>query len=1204
MRNFTLFLISLLFFSSVFGQNQRFWTPVTESGLGYDVFAAAQSRRPENVKLFRLQEAAFKQLVAQAPMEADQRVTQSTFMVEFPMPSGEIKKFRIVNAPVMANELLARYPGIYSFAGQGVDNPEDNIRFDVSMHGVHATILNRNNEPVYVDRVHNDIYRVSNRRDYTDVPSNFECLTEDIVNNAGNGQENADDGVLRTYRLAMISGAEFSLHFIPTSGLPTLADSVGAVLAALNSHMTRANQVYERDFGVRMVLVANNNLIIYFNPSTDPVANPNSPVGTTSMAAIDAAIGNGNYDIGHTVSKGSDNGNAGCIGCVCNNTNKGRGWTVYSNPSLLEFYVIDYLAHELGHQFGANHTFSFNIEGSGVNVEPGSGVTIMGYAGITGATTDVAPHSIAIFSVKSIEQVTNYIRNSTGNSCVVTTTTGNTAPTASAGADFTIPFSTPFKLTGTATDANPTNVLSYNWEQIDNRTSTAVPTVPSATSTAAGPHFRTFLDYSVPERIFPSLQYILNGTNNDRWEVLPGVPKNLNFRFIAKDNHPGGGNTKSDDMVVTFANLGPFLITSQNVATEWTAGNSETITWSVNGTTGAPVNCANVKISISTNGGTSFTTLIASTPNDGSEAIIVPNTPSTTVRIMVEAVGNIFFDINNANITIVPPPFGFTFNQTTPATAACPAPASMTISLGTASNGGFTGDVALSATGNPAGTTVSFSSSTIAVGGSTDVTLNGTNTLNAGTYNITVTGTTTGAPTRTAVLSFTVQAGNGPAITTQPTNQTTCVGSNATFTVAATGTYQWQVNTGSGFTNISGATSASLVISGATASQSGNTYRCIVNGQCGSTTSSAATLTVNTLPAIVNNPVNVAECTGSTVSFAVTASGTALTYQWQVSTDNGATFSNVSGATAATYSIASAVLSQNGNRFRCVVSGACTPSVTSTAATLTLSAAPTITANPVATATICERASTSFVVAATTPVGTLSYQWQASANGGATWTNISGATNATFNQTNVPATQNGYLFRAAVTTSCGTIFSTNVALTVNTFPVISFGTIPAELCRSDRPVALSATPAGGTFSGSGVSGSTFNPSAAGLGEKTITYTASNAGCQSTDSRIIIVEQCAERQIPLDNTASLTLFPNPNTGRFGVRVNTDLYTKFGLRIFNNLGQLIRTQQVAGVFFGQVISMDMTQLPNGTYHLLFSNDERGETITRTITMAIYK
>ena len=141
-----------------------------------------------------------------------------------------------------------------------------------------------------------------------------------------------------------------------------------------------------------------------------------------------------------------------------------------------------------------------------------------------------------------------------------------------------------------------------------------------------------------------------------------------------------------------------------------------------------------------------------------------------------------------------------------------------------------------------------------------------------------------------------------------------------------------------------------------------------------------------------------------------------------------------------------------------MVSGACSPAATSNAATLTLSAAPTITAQPPPTAVICEGASTSFVVAATTPVGTLTYQWQASANGGATWSPVNGATSGTFNQSNVPATQNGYIFRCAVTTSCGTIYSTNVALTVNTYPVISFNTVN-ELCLSDRPVSLSATPA-------------------------------------------------------------------------------------------------------------------------------------------------
>jgi hypothetical protein len=429
------------------------------------------------------------------------------------------------------------------------------------------------------------------------------------------------------------------------------------------------------------------------------------------------------------------------------------------------------------------------------------------------------------------------------------------------------------------------------------------------------------------------------------------------------------------------------------------------------------------------------------------------------------------------------------------------------------------------------------------------------------------------------------------------------VGGNATFTIASTGTYQWQVNTGSGFSNIAGATAATYTATGVTTSMTGNTYRCIVSGQCGTTTSSTVTLTVNTLPAVVTNPSNVAQCTGTSVSFSVGATGTALTYQWQVSTDGGSTYSNISGETAATYTIASTVLSQNNNRYRCVVSGACSPVATSNAATLTLSAAPTITAQPASTAVICEGASTSFVVAATTPVGTLTYQWQASANGGATWASVNGATTGTFNQSNVPATQNGYLFRCAVTTSCGTIYSTNVALTVNTFPVISFSTVN-ELCLSDRPVALTATPAGGAFSGTGVSGSAFNPRTAGLGVKTVTYTASNAGCQSTLSRSIIVDQCAERQIPLSNPSSLTLYPNPNTGKFGIRINTDLYTRFSVKIFNNLGQLVRTQEISNVFFGQVVNMDMSSLPAGTFHLLFVNDEVAPVESRTISMVIYK
>jgi len=1302
MRKLLLLFLTGFLFSGLMAQDFNFWTPVNEAAVGRDIFAASNSQRPPAYKIFQLNEGAFKQRLALAPKETAIPASRSTFIISFPMPDGSIEQFRIVDAPVMAPELAARYPGINSYAGKGITDPSSTIRFDVSMHGVHAVILSATKSAIYIDQLTDNYYRVVRRSDMTGTPNNFQCLTDAIApppTGRGNTIENADDGKLRTYRLAMISGAEFSNHFIPAP-LPTLADSIAAVLAAQNSHMTRANAVYERDFGIRMVLVANNDLVIYFNPATDPIANPNSPSGTAMQTAIDNAIGSGNYDIGHTESKGSDNGNAGCIGCVCTAGFKGRGWTVYANPSLLEFFVIDYLTHEMGHQFGANHTFSFNLEGTGVNVEPGSGVTIMGYAGITGST-DVAPHSIELFSVKSIEQITNYIKTGGGSGCDVETNTGNTAPTVNAGADWTIPFSTPFKLTGTASDPDGGDVLTYNWEQIDNRTG-AFPSIPVSTATN-GPMFRTYLSYTIPERTFPSLQYILTGANGFQWEVLPSVGRPLNFRFIAKDNHTGGGNTKSDDMVVTVdGTTGPFLITSQNAATSYEAGSTQTVTWSVNGTTGAPINCANVKISYSTDGGQTFpTVLIASTANDGSESITIPLTITTTARIKVEAVGNIFFDINNANISVTPPPFGFSFGATTPATATCPAPATMNVTLPTISNGGFTNPITLSATaGVPAGTNITFGTNPVNPGSSSVVTLNNANTLAPGTYVVTISGTATGAPNQNANLTFTVNAGAGPAITTQPSNQTACVGTNATFSVVATGTYQWQLNTGSGWNDISGATSASYTVTGVTLTQNGYTYRCVVTGQCGSTNSNVVTLTVNALPAITAQPQSLNLCSGSAASFSVTATGAGLSYQWELSTNGGGTYTPITGATSATYNIASVAVTDNNNMYRCVVSGTCAPAATSSAATLLVSSSITVTTNPISqtvcegtnlsftvaaggsglsyqwevstnggtswnnianggvysgattptltitgvpptfntyryratvsnaactpgvstvatltvntfpvitaqpqNATICEGASQSFSVTATTGVGTLSYQWQLSVNGGTTWTNLAGATSSTFAQTAIPAGQNTYRFRVIVTAGCGSVTSNAAVLTVNTYPVISF-TAPAVTCVSDPSFTLSAGPVGGVFSGPGVGGTTFNPSAAGVGPKTVTYTATNNGCQSSVGRVILVNECAERRLTLDQYPAIQVFPSPNNGRFSIRLNTDQYTKLNIKIFNSAGQMVVSQVANGLTYGSVIPLDITNQASGTYHLFLSNDENGSISTKGVSIIVYK
>ena len=615
---------------------------------------------PVQYKLYSFDYDKFKTQLVNVPAR-ENFTGVSNVVVSFPMPNGTIEDFRIVEASTFEESLQNQFPEIRSFAGQGVTNPSNVIRFSVSPYNGLSALIRSGSEGTtfIIDPISMDYKTVIVfDRIHTKKSGDFICTTEDAVQqfgqvldrNADNNVvlNNADDGVLRRFRMAQSCTAEYANYFGATS-----AAQVNLVLAAFNATYTRCNAIFEMDFNATMVLIANTTSVIYYNAATDPYS-PASQLGNWNnelQTTLTNVIGNANYDIGHLFGATGGGGNAGCIGCVCN-TGKGSGYTSPADGIPMgDNFDVDYVAHEIGHQLGGNHTFSMSAENNAVNMEPGSGVTIMGYAGITGAT-DVAAHSIPIFHAGSIQQITNNIK---AKSCPTLVNTGNAVPVPSAPATKTLPIGTAFKLTGTATDANAGDVLSYCWEQVDDATTVgSAASYPSGTKTN-GANFRSFMPKNNGTRYFPRLQdHLANGVAGNQWEIVPTINRTLNFRMTVRDNRPGGGNNESVNTAVTFNTAyGPFLVTSQNTAgLSYTQGSTPTITWSVNNTT-ALAGSANVNIKLSIDGGQTFPiVLAANTANDGSQVVTIPNVTAPYCRILIEPTGNDYYAINTNDFAI------------------------------------------------------------------------------------------------------------------------------------------------------------------------------------------------------------------------------------------------------------------------------------------------------------------------------------------------------------------------------------------------------------------------------------------------------------------------------------------------------------------------------------------------------------------------
>ena len=634
-----------------FAQTDRLWSETSKKSNSEILENKTNILNP---KIYQLDINGLKNALAKAPKRLALG-EKSEVIISFPNSDGKMENFKIRENSNFDPQLAAKYPDIKSYVGEGLTDSNSTVYFSISPLGLSSMEIYGDKSAVFIEPYTKDLssYVVYKKSDKKDDLNKFECTVIDVaqkgISNVSNlaARPNADDAKLRTFRLALSSTGEYTAYFGGTKAL---------ALAAMNNTMTRVNGVFEKDFAARMVLIANNDAVIYTSASTDPysaaaqMSNWNSQLQST----LTSVIGEANYDVGHLFGASGGGGNAGCIGCVCVNGYKGSGYTSPSDgiPSGDNF-DIDYVAHELGHQFGGNHTFSHANEGTGVNMEPGSGSTIMGYAGIT--AQDIQPHSDSFFHAISIQQITDNIKAKT---CPTSTSTGNSIPTANAGLDFTIPKGTPFMLTGSGTDANGDS-LTYIWEQINNASSSQTGASSAASATkATGPTFRSWTPTTTPVRYFPRMASVLTGATTTAGseitvEALSNVARTYNFRFTVRDNRAGGSGNNSDDAVITVnGTAGPFSVSSQNTATTYTGGTSQNVTWNVAGTTANGVNSANVDILWSTDNGNTWTTLLSGTPNDGSQAVTIPNVITTTGRIMVKGSNHIFFDVNNANISV------------------------------------------------------------------------------------------------------------------------------------------------------------------------------------------------------------------------------------------------------------------------------------------------------------------------------------------------------------------------------------------------------------------------------------------------------------------------------------------------------------------------------------------------------------------------
>lgn len=652
------------------------WRDVDVKRLGA-VLGGARTIFPRRFRTVSLDALALKTLLLKAPMEFTAAARSGgRIEVSLPKPDGTLARFLVEESPVMEPTLAAKFPLIKTYRAQGVDDRAATARFGISPYGFHAIVLSpsgayyidpyrRNDAVTHISYFKSDYPRRAEHEFACDLHSPDGKSGDSVISSNAASNEGAasgpgsasaaavatsmrpNAGTLRAYRLALAATYEYSSFHSPQ----TIPDKGEVMARGLVPAVNRVSGIYEREIGVHLNLVANNDLIIFNTPAQPYVNDNGTSMLATNQATLDAVIGTLNYDIGHVASTGG--GGVAFLGVVCT-VQKAGGVTGLPQPTGDPYYV-DYVAHEMGHQFGGNHTFNGSSgacagsqRSETTAYEVGSGSTIQAYAGIC-SPQNLQPNSDPYFHGVSYDEILTHI--TTEATCAVMTETGNNAPLIEAGPDYNIPALTPFTLTAQGSDADG-DTLSYAWEEFD-----LGPTGDGRADNGSSPILRSFNPTTNPSRTFPKLADLINDTTT-YGEILPATTRTMNFRVTARDNRAGAGGVDYDSMKVNVtATAGPFVITAPNGNEWWTSGSTKTITWNVANTDQAPISATQVDIQLSTDGGQTFPIVLATAvPNDGAQDITVPGVATADARVRVVATGNIFFDISNADFYIDPPP--------------------------------------------------------------------------------------------------------------------------------------------------------------------------------------------------------------------------------------------------------------------------------------------------------------------------------------------------------------------------------------------------------------------------------------------------------------------------------------------------------------------------------------------------------------------